>query len=720
MSDPSAVVPESASSAERRSCLVFSTLLLLVLLAVSFPELPPQMLQGILWSGVGVLMLLMPPAVRLPRAWSGLAAGFVACSLLGFLPRAWIGMSPWRLDLEMLGLDTGPYGFVQPQLAAEAMAGFAVTALVAVFLLGHRVGSRWHHRLALGLVLGVALWTAAALYWHRPAAVFGFFPNRNHSATLLAMAAFVGLGSFAQAIHLKSPWMIALSLVPTCLFAWVLFTVSESRAGVVLVAAGFLAWIGLTGLRNLRGHAGKAVALLLLGLGGTFLIVDSKVKSRLDATVEQIEAPSAAAGAPKIGFDEGGVAQPDPPMDGRIAIFRDTWDMVRGEPWCGVGPGQFGRVFPQYRRLTTASNDARCVHPESDWLAMLAEVGWPATLCLLAGVAVVMFTALRRAWGGRARLLRMGCLVAALLLCLHGVFDVPGHRVGLAWAAALLVAMSLRPPAENGLALAAEPSRTSRLAWRCLGLATLLAGACLLHAQWTDAPLLPSVHALRQMQQVKALYDADRAAYESATAAAREYQPPADEDLLEAALVRVNAAIRIAPLDPHLHYIRGALALHFDDKPDIAAEAFAIQRRLVPNRVSYPLDQALAWVKQDPQQTVALWAEALRRAAAEQARFPQSPSGTANTYQKVLRACGNDATLAAAALQLAGQNPDLLARWARAAPVALLDREMPRLLAAPAASDDRNALFRVWLQRGTKGLAASFAQAHPELALPPR
>ncbi|MCX6879869.1 MAG: O-antigen ligase family protein [Verrucomicrobia bacterium] len=711
---------EPSSPAERRSCVVFTTILLLVLLAVAFPEMAPQALQGILWSGAGVLMLLRPPEVRQPRAWPWLAAGFVAFSLVGFLPRAWFHGSPWRFDLEALGLDTGPHAFVQPRLAAETLAGFAVTAAVAVFLLGHRVGSRLQHRLALGFVLGVALWTAAALYWHPAGAMFGFFPNRNHTATLLAMGAFVGIGSFAQAIRLKAPWKIALALVPTGLSLWTLLSVSESRAGVVLVAAGVVAWILLTGFRLLRGHAGKAVALLLLGLGGMFLIVDSKVKTRLDKTLELIENPLSAAGPPRIAFDEGSAMPPDPMIDGRIAIFRDTWNMIRGETWTGVGPGQFAQVFPQYREQANASSDSRCIHPESDWLMVLAETGWPAALCLAAGVTAVFFAALTHARRGRARLLRMGCLVAALLLCLHGVFDVPGHRVGLGWAAALLVAMSLRRPAEHDATPAPAPSRASRCAWRGMGVVPLLAGVGLLHAEWTNTPVLPSVQALRQMQQAKALYDADLAAYELATAAGRDYQPPPGQDPLEAALERVEHALRIAPLDPHLHYIRGALALHFDDKSGVAAQAFAIQRRLVPTRVNLPLVQAQAWMIQDPQQTLALWAEALRRAAAEDARFPHgppSPQGMANTYQKVLHACGKDATLAAAALELAGRDPGLLRCWARAVPAGLLDREMPGILPALPGSDERNAMFRVWVERGSKEVAGTFARMHPELGL---
>jgi hypothetical protein len=406
-------------------------------------------------------------------------------------------------------------------------------------------------------------------------------------------------------------------------------------------------------------------------------------------------------------------------MDGRIAIYQDTWSMARQENWTGVGPGQFPLVFPQYREKTNASNDAQCLHPESDWLMMLAETGSPATLCLLAGVVAVFVSAVRQTRRGRARFLRMGSLVAALLLCLHGIFDVPGHRIGLAWAAGLLLAISFRPTAGNGSGPVPGRSPMGQHGWRALGLLLSLAGLSLIFAQWNKTPLLPSVQAHQRMIEAKRLYDQDQAAYERAKAEGRDYQPDPAVDPLETALVRVGEAIGISPLDPYRHYIRGALALHYDDKPEIANRAFAIQRRLVPTRVNLPMEQAQSWSTQDPAQVLTLWKEGLRRAAAEEARFPDSSFGVKNTYHRALQAARKDEALASAALELAGGRPDLLMLWANAAPAGLLDREMPRLLTASTVNTDRDALFQIWRKRGSKEISSNFALAHPELHLPP-
>jgi len=716
-----AMVP--SSPAECRSGKVFTAMLLLVLLAVTFPEMAPQALQGILWSGAGLLVMLLPPEVRVPRVWLWLAAGFVGFSLVGFLPREWFHVSPWRLDLEALGLDTGASSFVQRGLAIETLAGFAVTTVVAVYLLGHRVASREHQQIALGFVLGVTVWTLAALCWRSTDIPFGFFPNRNHTATLLIMGTFAGLGCCTQAIRLKDPWGIVLSAVPTFLFLGVLLAVSESRAGVMLLSVGLVMWILLSGWRYLQGHARKAVLLLLVALGGMFLIGDFRATTRLRTTVKQLESPLSDAVPSTISFAEKSTVQTDPHMDGRIAIYHDTWTMIRHENWSGVGPGQFARVYPQYWSLTSANVNSRCAHPESDWLWMLAENGWSATLCLVAVAAAVLVTAVKQVRSGRTRFLRTGSLVAAILLCLHGVFDVPGHRVGLAWAAALLAAMSLRTYAEKNSAQAQCPSRVSLLVWRSLGVAMVCAGVTLLAAQCLDMPILPSAQALRHMEKTKELYDADQAAYDRAMAKGLVYQPPAGHDPLESALEQIDQALRITPLDPHLHYFQGALALHFDDKSGVATRAFAIQRRLDPYRVDFLLDQARAWMIQDPDQTVALWREALRRAAADGTRFPTIQTHLDSvpiTYQEVLQTAGKDETFSAAALELADGNPVLLVFWARSAPMVLLDRAMPRLLPGLAGAEERVSLFKAWKDRGgQKGEAAGFAQDHPELELSP-
>ncbi len=663
-------------------------------------------------------MVLFPPVVRVPRIWIWLASGFVLLSLVGFLPRGWFHVSSWRTDLEALGLDTGAQAFVQAKLAAETAVGFVVTALMALFLLGHRIDTRCHHRLALGFALGVGAWTAVALVRHEPAGSFGFFPNRNHTATLLAMGAFAGLGCLAHAIRRKNSWKIGLAVIPTLLCLYALFAVSISRAGLVLVIAGFVIWILLAGFKQLHGNVGKGLVLILVAVSGYFLIVDSTAKKRLTSTVDRVVAPGAdARSSSESPFAEGEVFRLDASSDGRITIFQDTISMIRKESWTGVGPGQFAVVFPQHREKTTAPDDSRCLHPESDWLMMLAEVGWPATLLLAACVVAVLFTAVRQVKRGRSRFLRIGCLVGALLLLIHSLFDVPGHRVGLAWAGVMLLAASLRHPAEDNGESMRGHSAFGRVCWRGIGGMLLVTGAFLIHAQWKQQSFLPSVRARTAMNEAKSLYARDQAAYERAVAEGRDYEPLPWEDPLEVALLKIKEVIDLTPLDPYPHYVRGSLALHYDDKPSIVSHAFPIQRRLEPRRVNVAMEQARAWSKQDPDEVLTLWKEAMRRASREQVRSPDGSLRLANTYQRALQNAGADESLVSAALTLAGNDPSLLSMWAGSAPVAMLDREMPRLLASDSPSEARKPLFETWRKRGSGKLAADFARSHPELGL---
>lgn len=689
-----------AFGAEAASLTVFCGWLALVFVAVCLPELPPQALQGILWTGLGLLMMILPPVVAAPRLWHLLALGFVVMAAAGFLPRTWDHLPFWRADLESLGLATGGHLLVQPRLAAEHWLGHAVTAAAGLYVLGHRVGTRLHLRLLLGFSLMVAVWTVLALLQRPTDGGFGFFPNRNHAATLLAMGGFAALGTLAQAIRFREWWLVALAIPPLALSAVTIFAVSESRAGVVLLVAGFAAWVALSGRQSLRGNAGKAVMLLALGFLGLFLIADSKVKTRIGETFgitrDETTAPSAAELA----------------VDGRLGIFRDTLTMCAGEPWSGVGPGNFEVVFPQYRLLTNAPNESRCLHPESDWLLILAETGWPAALLLLAGTLAVAGTAIYRATLHRqSRTLKMASLVAGLLLAFHGLFDVPGHRVGLAWGAILLVAMALRPHRPQEHHSDRPASTPARLAWRCTGALVLTAGAILLQAQWRGRAVLPSAQVATLVAEARALHQADQEAYQAAKAADLEYLPAPAADPLETALSRVAEAQAINPLNPHLHHVRGVLALYFTDQRDTARLAFARERRLLPTRVSVPMKQARAWMGQDLDEIQVLWRETLRRAAANDELFHDSAFSQVKTYCRLVLEAGKDENLGLLTMHLAGSNRALLLEWAKSARPALLDRELPAIITREQSADTREELLDIWRKRGDRAAVKAFQEA---------
>ena len=696
-----------------RSRFVFPLTLALVVVALRWPEMPPQFLLGILAAGMGALMAWAPPEARVGRFLSVMAAGFVMASAAGFLPRSLASLPGWRLEVEALGQPTGPCIFVQPALAAEAWAIFAATALVVVYLLGHRLDHNRHHSWLMAFVCVVAAWTVWAMASQPKGGTFGFFPNRNHTATLLAMAVPAGFGCLVQGIRNRQAWRIGVTVAATAVCIFALMVRSESRAGVLLFAVAMLAWIPSLGKKKLKGHAARAVFLALGATVGAFLIADTKVKDRIEKTAEAAKTALPASTGPqpfeKI-RDTEPVGEPQP-IDGRISIWHDTLDMLCGEPWSGAGPGQFARVIPQYRRECSLANSSSCLHPESDWLWMATEAGLAATGCLGAALVWLGWKAGRSAWKNRGRSLRVGSLVAAFLVPVHGILDVPGHRIGLALAAAWLAAIALRFPQPRADGPAIQPSFWSRLGWRGVGLVLAATGVLLLQAGWTGKAVLPSARVAVLENEVRTLFAQDRLAYEQATKEAKSYQPAPADDPLERALVLLDEALRIAPLDPDLQYMRGAFAAFFDDKGEWVERSFALERRLDPTIVALPLRQADVMGADHPADVKALWDETLKRARAQQALFPETGFGPEPTFQRILEHAGRMEGGPSLVLDLAVSTPDLLPVWARNAPQKTLDAEMPDLLRQIQPSPLRRMLIDIWRRRGSRDAFTTFEKA---------
>ena len=261
----------------------------------------------------------------------------------------------------------------------------------------------------------------------------------------------------------------------------------------------------------------------------------------------------------------------------------------------------------------------RRYHPESDWLWMAAETGVPATLALLALVVLAAWKSLRGIRLGRDRALRAACLVAAMLVPIHGFFDVPGHRITLALSAVFLFVLSLHPPTS-------ETPLTTPRRWRSrlLGLCLLAISVLLMRAQWFGGRQPAHTTASHALAQVKQLHREDQALQQAAQAEGREHQPDPAEDKLEQALAILDAAKAHAPLNRLILRHEAYFALHFDDKYDRVDRAFAIDRMLDPAWVAGPLRQAEAWLVVDQSRAIPLFREAIRRASAVEKLDPEN------------------------------------------------------------------------------------------------
>lgn len=571
--------------------------------------------HGVMFAGAGLLMTIFSPVEALPRSWWLLSLGFVLSLGMAFLPDGLFSILSWRSDLEKAGLGTSNGVAVQGWLALETAVVFAAAMLVGLWLLGQRVSAEGLRVVGLTFTLGVAAYAVLSFIFREQLAGtrspehFGFFPNRNHTATLLAMGSITGLGSLVQGIRERRGWTIVISLVANAICLWAVIDWSVSRAGVVLVGGGVVTWLVALGPSYLAGNARKALLIFGVAAVGGFLLVDSQVKERLVHAVE------------RVGGGDGGEGEAPHPehgkgLDFRVPSWQDTLGMIRDRPWTGFGAGHFSFVFPQYRDRTAVANETRHVHPESDWLWLVAEAGIPSGVLVAGLVLAPVVSAWRGLPSGRSRSIRAGCMVAALVLVFHSLFDVPGHRVPLAWTAALLLGLSQRPAATECRGL-------SRFFFRAGGVAVLAFGLWLLVAQKLGLPEPATLRGDRAVVAAEELYRSDL------VARSESRLPPAypGEDPLIRALAAVEEALRVVPLDHRLHHLDGILAMEFAGRTEQVDRAFEIEGLLEPVQATLPLRQATAWAPIDPSRGLELVNDVRVRAARLDAKAVAPPRG---------------------------------------------------------------------------------------------
>jgi hypothetical protein len=588
--------------------------------------------HGILLGWVAALMLCFRPSVAVPKSWWCLGAAFALAGAACFLPAQWFHYPEWRIHLEKLGLNTGSLVVIQQQMAVEKFGVFVITVLVGLWLAGFRATSHQLRVWALAFTMGVACYAVLSKVMLdrsltgplRGDEHYGFFPNRNHTATYLTMGGLCGLGCVLQALRDKRfVWMfMALGATAVCL--WALVGLSVSRAGVVLLMVGCVAWLPLVGLRHLGKHGTKLVGLLVLTAIGFFLVTDSEVKNRIFSTAEATKSALAPVGADSPENPVGnGVLQ----LDFRIPTALDTWELIKDFKWTGVGAGQYLYVFPQYRELASVHNDADSLHPESDWLWLAAETGIPATLAIAALVILATWKSVRSIRRGRDRTLRAACLVAAWVVPFHGLVDVPGHLITLALSSVLLYTLSLSW-SEAPRTPAIWPFRVASVALTVGSIFALYWGGMM---GWKHA----SGMSAKTLTEARRLYQEDRELQKAAAAQGTPYQPSASEDRLEQAIALLSAERKVLPLDRAALRYQCYLAFHFDDKFERIERDFLLEQALDPFWIGAPMRQAEAWARVDPNRAIPLWNLALKRAARLDQIQPGTPFSREATLAKI-------------------------------------------------------------------------------------
>ncbi len=212
----------------------------------------------------------------------------------------------------------------------------------------------------------------------------GTFGNRNFMAHLTAIGlpllAFLTIESRSRSAVILGPLGIAISAAALLL--------SRSRAAWLAVAAGLAIFlvegIAVSGLwrdPRIRQRLGGAVAAGIAGLG---------LAMALPNTLEwRSDMPYLETLVGVANFREGSGR-------GRLIQYENTLRMTRDNPILGVGPGNWPVEYPRYTSPGDPAFDAgdpipTNPWPSSDWVAMLAERGIPATLLFLAaGIAMAL------------------------------------------------------------------------------------------------------------------------------------------------------------------------------------------------------------------------------------------------------------------------------------------------------------------------------------------
>ncbi len=623
----------------------------------------PQGNLGVFLLCAGVALILCPPRARVERRLWMAAAALVGCGGLAFLPARWLPTPLWRQ-----ALAAAPAVVLPPSITAAPgetacwLALLALSLVIGLFALSQPVRARGMIWLVLGAVTGCGVYAGLAMYakvsgWTYPfsgGATFGFLPNRNHTATLLITGSVLALGLMSVAFRDRR-WVVGDAAVAgglACVVALGFF--SASRAGVLILLAGGALWLGGLGGRHRPGRLLAVAAVVIVAAGALFLAFKSPARDRLLGTlgpgVDRKAAPTPGSAA---GSGQGGeaVAAPnaerapaDPPSEFRLAIYRDTLGMIRDQPWTGSGLGTFAGVFPQYRRASLVEFNA--LHPESDWLMLMAEAGVPAFACaaLLAGLAARRLAGLREHpyWP-----LRWACAAAAAAAFLHGAVDVPAHRAALGWWVLALTGLALQrqnEKAEDRRRKADWPGRVQRAVFVLAGVGALVLGGLLVRAEWFGGTAWPPFAAENAPRRMFEAYQ--RRDYAAGEALGRR-------------------TLRDAPLTASAYYYLGIILAVSDEEgvDQQVDEMFQAERVLDPVMPDVPRHQALAWAGYDPARQTAMLLEELGRTGRINRALGRGLAATLPYYAELVRNTAAQPDVQHSLLAAARPDPRFEAAW---------------------------------------------------------
>jgi Flp pilus assembly protein TadD len=396
-------------------------------------------------------------------------------------------------------------------------------------------------------------------FWHNEQN-FGPFPDRNQTGVLFGLTAIIILACGQDDIRKgRKRWIVWILAVLLIVAAIIL---NFSRSGVGILVAGSAFWLGVFAVRQCSRSGftlGVSFHLLLLT---ALLLFRGQTFERFYLRHFSIASISA---------------------DFRWQIFPHTFRLIRNSPWCGIGLGNFESIFAIFR--DPSFSGPRASHPQSDWLWLWAELGWPAVVLTIVGIALLVSRVFPLRVGTNQGY-RLAAVIATLLFALHGIIDISAHRVGTAFAAVFLLGLSWHRP------LSLKTSKWMPILFRFVGVVILAAGLTLVVAARSEQLLPGSV----------------------GVSSAKQLSPVADREGNYSEIIALTTrALGWAPLDWQLYLTRAIAGVELKATSN-AVDDFRRARFLEPIAYEVPLVEGNAWLPHRPMWAVTAWREALRRA----------------------------------------------------------------------------------------------------------
>jgi len=643
------------------------TVAVLPLLACFLGGATEKWSEGIVIFLFGLLLILNPPRHSLGWALNGTMAALVVCAAVAFLPSHWFFEPPWRVVLSNdFGITLPKTLSPQPWFTSGCLVSFVAGLSWFYYICAREVGMhevRFQVRVFAG---GIVLLASTCIlisvlhiglpFWHN-ARGFGPFPNRNQTGDLLGITAVMLLASGQDDFRRgRVRWILSVFGFVIIIAALIL---NYSRAGVVILVCGSALWLVIMAFRNQTPARIAIGASMLLVILATLLIFGGQ-------TIERFRLLPLAGDGISTDF--------------RWLIFRDTWRMIQASPWCGIGLGNFESIFAFSRIVSVA--DTRSIHPESDWLWLWSELGWPAVFLVFTGMFLVMQRAFPLREGTNQRF-RLAALIAAIIFALHGLIDVSAHRVGTALAALFLFGLAVHRP------FSFRSSRLVPVVFRVLG-TTLVAIGVIWIGSVRYRFALPGSLGVDMMRR-------------AATLANRSLG-------FEEMIADASRGLEWAPLDWRLYFLRALGKIGAGKTIASALDDFRRARFLEPNGYEVPFEEGNFWLTRRPILAITAWREALRRAGSRKAEIYGQmffdSSQMSDTFLDELA-------------QLAGGEPELIIAGLTRIPVERFAVTLNAFLKynpdlRDFSPDKKAQVLSLWAQRGSLDDLMRAVETHPE------